>query len=359
MLTKRAADGCHHPGTEEELAALVAFARQTGKQLRVMGSTHSVWKAIVTDHFAGAATPENEVTVVLDRYTQVFPAKDDPAHPGGKLVEVQAGCHVGMSPTRPVQARIIERPHDSDLRQPSPWHEGSWEKSLTSTLHHRDGLALPDLGGISHQTVAGFISTGSAGGTVKWSVHEGIAALRVIDGEGRVAEVTPETDPAWFSAAGIGLGLCGVISTITFRCVPRFDVVGTETVSATRKASDLDFYGDRGGALPTLEDFRRPGVVADDVHDKHRDRANLADDRADAARERLSRERLVAIQTQLGGLAGRFDPPSVSQKRQLIAEVVGQAVGELQRDKSERREDRRELREDRRETREDRRDPVR
>jgi hypothetical protein len=91
------------------------------------------------------------------------------------------------------------------------------------------------------------------------------------------------------------------------------------------------------------------------VHDKHRDRANLADARADAARERLSRERLVAIQTQLGGLAGRFDPPSVSQKRQLYAEVVGQAVGEIQRDKAERREDHRELREDRRETREDRR----
>ncbi|MFZ5439920.1 MAG: hypothetical protein ACOZQL_07910 [Myxococcota bacterium] len=104
---------------------------------------------------------------------------------------------------------------------------------------------------------------------------------------------------------------------------------------------------------------RRPGVVADDARDKARDRANLADDRADAARERLSRERLLAIQAQLGGLAGRFDPPSVATRRQLYAEVVGQAVGELQRDKAERREDRRELREDRRETREDRRDPLR
>lgn len=255
MLVQRAADGCHHPGTEEELAALVAHARQTGKQLRVMGSTHSVWKAIVTDHFAGAATPENELTVVLDRYTKIFPAKDDPSQPGTKLVEVQAGCHVGMSPTRPVQARIIERPFDSDVRQPSPWHEGSWEASLTATLHHRDSLALPDLGGISHQTIAGFISTGSAGGTVKWSVHEGIAALRVIDGEGRVKEVSPTSDPDWFAAAGIGLGLCGVISTVTFRCVPRYDVVGRETVSATRQSDDLDFYGDRGGGLPTLEQF--------------------------------------------------------------------------------------------------------
>ena len=140
MWPPRGSDGCHHPVNEEELASLVAHARQTGRQLRVMGSTHSVWRAIVTDHFAGAATPENEITVVLDRYTRISPAKDDPRRPGSKLVEVQAGCHVGLSPTRPVQARIIERPHDSDLRQPSPWHEGSWEASLTGTLHHRDGL---------------------------------------------------------------------------------------------------------------------------------------------------------------------------------------------------------------------------
>ena len=249
-IPAREADGCHHPSTEAELALLVRHARETGKQLRVMGSTHSVWKAIVTDHFAGAATPQHELTVVLDRYTKIFEAKGD-------LVEVQAGCHVGLSPTRPVQARIIERPQDSDIRQPSPWHEGSWEKSLTSTLHHRDGLALPDLGGISHQTIAGFISTGSAGGTVKWSVHEAIAKLRVIDGNGEVKELTPDgDDPDWFRAAGIGMGLCGVISTVTFRCIPTFDLVGQETVSATHLSNDLDFYGDRPlSGLPSLEKF--------------------------------------------------------------------------------------------------------
>ncbi len=249
-IPAREQDGCHHPTTEEALCALVRHAKQTRKQLRVMGSTHSVWRAIVTDNFSGAQTPASEVTVVLDRYTRVFEAK-------GVFVEVQAGCHVGLSPTRPVQARIIERPLDSDIRQPSPWHEGSWEKSLTSTLHHRDRLALPDLGGISHQTVAGFISTGSAGGTVKWSVHEAIAKLRVIDGNGEVKELTPDgDDPDWFRSAGIGMGLCGVISTITFKCVPTFDVIGSETISATALSDDFDFYGNRASSgLPSLEKF--------------------------------------------------------------------------------------------------------
>ena len=222
-----------------------------------MGSTHSVWRAIVTDRFDGPSTPPGELMVVLDRYIRVFEAEIDPGDPDGRLVEVQAGCHIGLSPTRPVQARVIERPERPDVREPSPWHEGGWDDSLTAILHHRDGLALPDLGGISHQTIAGYISTGSSGGTVKWSIHEAIARIRVIDAAGRVAELTPDgDDPDWFRAAGIGLGLCGVISTITFRCIPTFDIAGRETVSATGRAADVDFYGDRSGSgLPSLERF--------------------------------------------------------------------------------------------------------
>ncbi|MBY0496947.1 MAG: FAD-binding protein [Cyanobacteria bacterium] len=256
-LPAREADGCYHPATESELAALIRQAHESGTQLRVMGSTHSVWRAIVTDQFNGPLTPAAEFPVVLDRYVRVFEAEIDPSDPQGRLVEVQAGCHIGLSPARPTQARIIERPEGSAVREPSPWHDGAWSNSLTATLHHRDRLALPDLGGISHQTVAGYVSTGSSGGTVKWSIHDAIARLRVIDASGRVVELTPDgDDPDWFYAAGLGMGLCGVISTITFRCIPAFDIVGRETISATRRSSDLDFYGDRpDSGLPSLEQF--------------------------------------------------------------------------------------------------------
>ncbi len=256
-IPRRDAQGCYHPTSEEELCALVADAHATGKQLRVMGSSHTIWHGIVTDNYAGAKTPGTEVMVVLDRYTKVFEAKDDPAHPGRKLVEVQAGCHLGLSPKRPVQMRIVPAPQPSLVHEPSPWHVGTWEASLTSILHHRDKLALPDLGGISHQTVAGFLQTASAGGTLKWSVHEDIAAMRVIDGKGHVHELKPDgADPEWFRAAGIAMGLCGVVSTITFRCEPTFDIVGRETTSLARKTPDCDFYADRPGEqLPSLERF--------------------------------------------------------------------------------------------------------
>ncbi len=253
---QREADGCFHPTTEEELCALVAEANAQKKQLRVLGSTHSVWRAIVTDNFNGAQTPSNEMPVVLDRYVKIFEPKPDPTNPDGKLVEVQGGCHLGISPKRPVQGRIDPVPAVSDVPQPSPWHDGTWESSLTQALQNL-GLALPDLGGISHQTVAGFLSTGSAGGTVKWSVHEAIAALRVIDGQGNAKTLTADgDDPDWFRAAGVGLGLCGVVSTVTFKCVPTFDIVGQEASSAANMSPDMDFYANRPSAnLPSLEKF--------------------------------------------------------------------------------------------------------
>ncbi|MFO0696219.1 MAG: D-arabinono-1,4-lactone oxidase [Polyangiales bacterium] len=257
-IVERDADGCYHPTSEDELVALVKEAYDKGRQIRVLGSSHSVWKAIVTDSFAGPVTPADEMQVVLDRYTTIGVPVDDPAVPGTKRVEVAAGCHLGLSPHRPVQGRIAPGgPAEQDVLRASPWHDASWETSLNYKLHHEYGLAFSDLGGITHQTVSGFISTGSSGGTTKWSVHDGIVALRVIDGQGNVKTLErggPDED--WFRAAGIGMGLCGILSTVTFRCEPRYDIVGTETISATSKSDCVDFYGDRpGSGLPDLEAF--------------------------------------------------------------------------------------------------------
>ena len=64
-----------------------------------------------------------------------------------------------------------------DPRTPNVTRNTDWEHSLNYTLDQR-GLALPDLGGITHQGVGGFLSTGSAGGTCKWSFLDAIVALR-------------------------------------------------------------------------------------------------------------------------------------------------------------------------------------
>lgn len=122
-----------------------------------------------------------------------------------------------------------------------------------------------------------------------------------------------------------------------------------ESVQAQKEVREdkRELRTDRRELRQDLALQRRPGVVADDARDQRRDRLNLADDRADARTERLGRARLVEIQSQLQGLAGRFDASSLTQKRSLYGEVIGAALNELSGDKRETREDRRELREDR------------
>ena len=113
--------------------------------------------------------------------------------------------------------------------------------------------------------------------------------------------------------------------------------------------------GDRRELGGDLARGKRPGVVADDARDLARDKANTADDRSDAARERNARNRLFLIRGELAPLQGLVDPGATARKRALYAEVVNLAKSDLVRTKVEQGEDRRELREDRRETREDKR----
>jgi len=123
-LSGPAADGFHHPQSEDELAAIVRFARRQGKQLRVRGSAHSVKAAIFVDPGFG------NLDIMLDRYTGV--AFDDERC----RVTVQAGCHLGLDPRDPTRS-------------------STWENSLLAQLDAR-GWALPDLGGVTHQTINGY-----------------------------------------------------------------------------------------------------------------------------------------------------------------------------------------------------------
>lgn len=246
-------DGCYHPTSEAEILSLVRKTRDLGGTLRVVGTGHSVWESIIPDGFdPDAAT--NARLVCLDKYSRILGFRSDPEHADSLLVEVEAGCHLGESPRHPV-ANALSPTASRDPRTPNITHASSWEQSLCYALQER-GFALPDLGGISHQTVGGFLSTGSAGGTCKWSFLDCIVAMRVIDGDGRVRVLTAkDTDPDAFAAVGAGLGLAGIISTVTLRAVPTYNIVGTETISETGSAPDLDFYGDGDAKRPSLARF--------------------------------------------------------------------------------------------------------
>ena len=216
-------DDFHHPSTEEELVALVDLARERRCALRVRGSGHSIAQAIYSDALLDGRA--GSIDVMLDRYTKI--AFD----PQRRRVTVEAGCHLGLDPRDPTGT-------------------STWEKSLLAALDGR-GWALPDLGGVTHQTVSGFLMTGSSGGTVQHAIEDAVVAIRFIDGLGEVREVERGKHDL-FDAVVCSMGLLGVVSTITFQCVPRFDIVGREDITTQDGASYALFDGGPRGLASFL-----------------------------------------------------------------------------------------------------------
>ncbi|MDO9020687.1 MAG: FAD-binding protein [Deltaproteobacteria bacterium] len=227
----RGDDGYYHPASEDDLVALVRLARSFGGQLRVRGAAHSVPAAIATDRGPRAAPDARHVDVMLDRYVRV--TFDDER----RQVTAQAGCHLGHDPRDPTRT-------------------SRWENSLLAQLDAR-AWALPDLGGVTHQTVAGFFATGSSGGSVRHALSDAVVAWRMIDGRGRARDVRRERDDD-FDAHGCSLGLLGVISTVTIQCVARYDVVGREDITG-ESASPPALFGDGADGL---EGFLRDAEYA-------------------------------------------------------------------------------------------------
>lgn len=241
-------DGCYHPESEEQIQALVRAAYAEGGKIRVAGSGHSVWEAIVSGKLS--RDPEaKERLLVLDRYKGIQFDESSTT----SLVTVDAGCYLGGSPFIPVDNRITK---DKSLVPINVTTGTPFKDSLCFALQQK-GYALPDLGGISHQSVGGFLSTGSAGGTCKYSLLDQIQSLRVIDGRGNAVDLSPDGPNAeWFAAAGIGMGLCGIISKVTLRCIPTFNIAGKETTAPTATHPDVDFYG-----ADSADSARRPSLA--------------------------------------------------------------------------------------------------
>lgn len=196
------------PSSEEELRELVKNARRSGRALRVMGSGHSVARVIHSDAFpeqhSERLSDRRAIDVLLDGYARVV--FEDLAT--GRIT-VQAGMHLGPSPNDP----------------------GSLENNLASYLRAR-GLALPDLGGITHQSVGGFVSTGSAGGSLRYAFGDAVLAIRFVNGRGEVHTAYRDRDPELFQAVAVSMGLFGIISEVTLQCVPEYAVEGSETTVA-------------------------------------------------------------------------------------------------------------------------------
>ncbi len=234
-------DGFHHPASEDELADLVKRAYREGRSLRVRGAAHSISHAIYTDPLTSLSNRVNQqsppaganVNVMLDRY-RGWRVKDE----ARKLVEADAGIHLGADPSDPTGGATLDA-------------------SLLSQLASQKGWTLFDTGGVTHQTVSGFTATGSSGGSLRFTSNKNLHGFRVIDGTGEIHDLSREdADPDAFYAMSPNLGLLGVVSAITFECTDVFAIDGQEAVTTTGDCA-VDLFGDGSGGRPALAQFLR------------------------------------------------------------------------------------------------------
>lgn len=169
-----------HPGSEDELAHVVKRAAADGRTVKAVGAGHSFTDIACTDG----------VQLQLDRYGEVLEADRSTGR-----VTVQAGITLGRL---------------NDLL---------WEMDM----------ALPNLGDIAYQSIAGAISTSTHGtGLALGGLATQVAALRLITGDGSVLSCDADEDPDLFAAARVGLGAIGMLSTVTLQTVPAFNLRAVE-----------------------------------------------------------------------------------------------------------------------------------
>ena len=92
------------------------------------------------------------------------------------------------------------------------------------------GLALPNLGDVDRQTIAGATSTGTHGTGSRFGGLAGqIVALTLVTGDGTVLSISESENADLFPAARLGLGALGIIVDLTIQCVPAFLLRAVET----------------------------------------------------------------------------------------------------------------------------------
>ena len=221
--TTRGADDLVSPEDEAAVAAAVLSAATDGRRLRVRGAGHAPPGSVAGDS-------PGDLVMTLGRMRSLRVVDK-----GERLVEAQAGIHLGRDPLA------------DDA-------EGNIRSSLLFQLADRHGWTLASTGGITHQTLGGFLATGSAGGTLQHPLLEQVVAVRLIDGRGEVRVFSGWDREPGLAAVLPSLGLLGVITAVTLRCEPLFTIAGQEAIVDLEHAP-IDLAGPGREDRPSLASF--------------------------------------------------------------------------------------------------------
>ncbi len=93
----------------------------------------------------------------------------------------------------------------------------------------RLGLALPNLGDIAYQSVAGATATATHGTGIRFqNLSAQLVGLRLVDGSGSVVSCSADERPEVWSVARASVGALGLVTSATLQCVPAFNLHALE-----------------------------------------------------------------------------------------------------------------------------------
>ena len=198
------------PASVHEVAQVVTAAHRAGRRVKVIGAGHSFTAVAATDG----------VQLSLDRLARVVTVDAETGR-----VTVEAGIR-------------LHRLNDA----------------LAGV-----GLALPNLGDIDRQSVAGAIATATHGtGLTLGNLATAVVGVQMVTGRGEIVRCSGDLDPDLLRVAPVGLGALGVVTEVTLQCVPAFDLHARETVEVLDDV--LDRFAEHAAAVDHFELYWMPGT---------------------------------------------------------------------------------------------------
>jgi len=177
------------PQTEAEIVALVKQASDAGQTIRVAGTGHSFVPLCATEG----------VLLSLDGLQGIV----RPHPPAGSPETEKQVSGEGESATIWAGTKIHQM------------GDSLWEL----------GLAMANMGDIDRQAIAGAISTGTHGtGHTLGSISTQVAGLRLVTATGELIDCSPSVEPQIFKAAQVSLGALGIITQVTLRLLPAYQL---------------------------------------------------------------------------------------------------------------------------------------
>jgi FAD-linked oxidoreductase len=260
------------PSTTDEVVAIVADAGRSGHRVKAIGAGHSFTAAAMT----------NGVLLSLDAMNAV-----ERVDAASGRVTVQAGIRL------------------RDLCD-----------ELASV-----GLAMPNLGDINTQSIAGAINTATHGtGVDLGNLATTIVAMELVTGNGDVAWCDDTTRPDLLRVARVGVGALGIVTKVTIQCVPAFDLHAVETIEVLDDV--LDDFASFSTSAEHVEFYWMPGGRRCQVKRNHR----TTEPARPQSRLGYVRDKYVAENAAFGLVCrvGRRFPALAPRLAKLVASVAGE-----------------------------------